>query len=95
MSQELLLRTTTCCRGIGRTHRLWFLTFMSFRFLSIVAASLDSLGLLKKFHANWWVEKINEKEGSSVVSVADADHWFLLEQPDVVNRRLDVFFAED
>lgn len=60
-----------------------------------MACLIAFVGLLKKFHADWWVGKINEKEGSSTVGVADADHWFLLEKPDVVNRRLDAFFAED
>lgn len=51
--------------------------------------------LLKTFHAEWWVDKINKKEGSSAMAMADASHWLMLDQPDEVNRRLDAFFDDD
>jgi len=52
------------------------------------------VGLLQTFHADWWMDVINNKKGSSVVEIADASHWLMLERPDMVNRQLDAFFTE-
>lgn len=47
------------------------------------------------FHDDEWVGKIRRKKGSSVVEVTGASHWVMVDKPDIVNGRLDTFFAED
>ncbi|CBN74508.1 short chain dehydrogenase [Ectocarpus siliculosus] len=50
---------------------------------------------LMRFHADWWVDKISKRKGSSVVEVTEASHWLMRGRGgDVVNARLDTFFAE-
>lgn len=51
--------------------------------------------LLQTFHDEEWAGKIGSKEGSSVVEMTGASHWFMLDKPDIVNDRLDAFFASD
>ncbi|CAM9323023.1 unnamed protein product [Pylaiella littoralis] len=46
------------------------------------------------FHDEEWTSKIRSKKGSSVVEVTGGCHWFMVDRPDVVNGRLDAFFAE-
>ncbi|CAN0322774.1 unnamed protein product [Ectocarpus sp. 13 AM-2016] len=56
-----------------------------------------SAGMKKvmRFHADWWVDKIRKQKGSSVVEVTEASHWLMRGRGgDVVNARLDTFFAE-
>lgn len=65
-----------------------------FSFLLASGCLVLLAGLLQTFHADCWTDKINNKEGSAAAGVADAGHWPMLDQPDVVNRRLDAFFAE-
>ena len=70
---------------------LCVMQFCVVRVSRVCLLNLDGCFVEQPFHASWWAEEVDRKEGSASVPMTKSSHWVTRDEPDEVNRRIDEF----